>query len=137
MKKLLFATILLVMMAMVISACSGSGGGGGSKTSTIDVTMADIKFDPSTWTVNAGSQVTVNIKNTGTVEHTWTVMKTPISGSYTAANQSDIYYNSDKIPAGTTKTVTFTAPSQPGNYQVICTVPGHFEAGMVGQLTVK
>ena len=32
---------------------------------------------------------------------------------------------------------TFTAPVQRGDYQFICTFPGHFAVGMKGVLTVK
>ena len=38
--------------------------------------------------------------------------------------------------AGETVDVEFTAPAA-GKYQFICTFPGHFQAGMVGQLIVE
>ncbi len=134
MKKFQFALAITLLLALGLTACAG---GASASNSTISVQMSDFKFDPSTWTVSAGKTVTVDLNNTASVAHTWTVMKTPISGSYSAANQSDIYFNSGQVAPGTTKTVTFTAPSTPGDYQVICTVPGHFEAGMVGHLIVK
>jgi plastocyanin len=124
-----------LLAALVLTSCAGSASG--NNTTTINVTLSDFKFDHSSWTVNAGKQVTVNLNNTASIDHTWTVMKTPINGSYTSADQSDIFYNSGPIAGGTKKSVTFTAPSTPGTYQVICTVQGHFESGMVGQLIVK
>jgi uncharacterized cupredoxin-like copper-binding protein len=30
----------------------------------------------------------------------------------------------------------FTAPTDPGEYQIVCGTPGHFMSGMVGKLTV-
>ncbi len=33
--------------------------------------------------------------------------------------------------------VTFTAPTEPGEYPYLCTFPGHFQVGMKGILTVK
>ena len=33
--------------------------------------------------------------------------------------------------------VTFNAPSKPGNYPFLCSFPGHFQAGMHGELIVK
>ncbi len=136
MKKLHFVVLSICLLAaLVLSACASSASVNGG--TTIQVTLSDFKFDPSSWTVNAGKPVTVDLNNTASVAHTWTVMKTPISGSFTSANQSDILYNSGQIAPGTTKTVTFTAPSTSGDYQVICTIPGHFEAGMVGHLVVK
>lgn len=37
--------------------------------------------------------------------------------------------------SGEQASVTFT-PTEPGTYEFYCTVPGHREAGMIGQLTV-
>lgn len=41
------------------------------------------------------------------------------------------------VDAGASATVVFTAPSVPGEYEVVCGVAGHIEAGMVGHLVVK
>lgn len=38
---------------------------------------------------------------------------------------------------GETVEVTFTAPETPGEYEYICTFPGHYAAGMKGTLIVK
>ncbi len=38
---------------------------------------------------------------------------------------------------GETVEVTFTAPDKPGEYEYICTFPGHYSGGMKGILTVK
>lgn len=37
---------------------------------------------------------------------------------------------------GESVSVTFKAPQKPGDYEYICTFPGHFSAGMKGTLTV-
>ncbi len=103
----------------------------------MDVTMNEFRYDPPTWMVFAEQPVTIHLQNSGTMPHTWTVMKSPISSPDTPINPSDILFDSGQIDAGATKTVTFTAPSAPGDYQVISTEPGHMEAGMVGQLTVR
>lgn len=38
---------------------------------------------------------------------------------------------------GETVTVTFTAPETPGEYEYICTFPGHYAGGMKGTLVVQ
>ena len=38
---------------------------------------------------------------------------------------------------GETVEVTFTVPEEPGEYEYICSFPGHYQAGMKGVLTVK
>lgn len=38
---------------------------------------------------------------------------------------------------GETDTITFTVPETPGEYDYVCTFPGHFAGGMVGVLYVQ
>jgi azurin len=38
---------------------------------------------------------------------------------------------------GETDTITFTVPEQTGEYDYLCTFPGHFAGGMVGKLIVQ
>ncbi len=135
MKKVSILIVVAMLATLVLAACSGSGSGGGG--ATIDVTLNEFSFSPTSWTVSAGQQVTVNLKNAGTVTHDFTIMKTPISGSFTDADKANEYWASPMVSAGQSQTATFTAPSTPGTYQVVCTESGHFEAGMTGTLTVK
>ncbi len=134
MKKVSLLIVVAMLATLVLAACSGSGSGGGA---TLDVTLTEFSFTPNAWTVNAGQQVTINIKNTGTVTHDWTIMKTPISGSFTDADKANEFWASPMVSAGQSQTATFTAPATAGTYQVVCTEAGHFEAGMTGTLTVK
>jgi azurin len=39
--------------------------------------------------------------------------------------------------AGETVTTTFRTPATPGRYPFVCSFPGHFTAGMKGELIVK
>jgi plastocyanin len=136
MKKWTAIVGLVMALSLVLAACGGSSGGSSSGGSTIKTTMTDFKFDPNTWTVNAGQQVTIDLTNNGSTDHSWALMSKPISGSFTDADKANVLF-SKTVPAGQTATATFTAPSTPGSYQVICDIPGHFEAGMQGTLTVK
>ncbi len=136
MKKIALVTGLVLLLSLVLVACGG-GSGSSSGSTSINVTMTDFKFDPSAWTVSAGKSITVNLKNNGSTDHTWVVMSKPVSGSFTDADKANILFSSDAVPAGQSKSVTFTAPSTAGDYQVICDIAGHFEAGMQGTLTVK
>ena len=52
-------------------------------------------------------------------------------------DEGNIYWEIDEIQPGTTKTGSFTAPSEPGEYEIVCGLAGHIESGMVGKLTVK
>jgi len=43
----------------------------------------------------------------------------------------------EMIGGGETSTVEFTVPETAGDYDYICTFPGHYQGGMVGILRVK
>ena len=136
MKKLFAISCMAALLSLVLSGCVGSSGSPNGDT-TLNINMTDYKFDPSAWTVPAGKTITVNLKNSGSAPHTWTIMTKPITGPYTSADKPDILFDSGTLESGSSKTFSFTAPSTPGNFQVICIVRGHLEFGMVGQLTVK
>ena len=135
MKRRLLMISVMILLTLGLSACVGSANA--SNTVTLHATMTEFAYTPSTWTVPAGKQVSIVLQNSGTTPHTWTVMSKPVSGSYTPADKANVLFDSGPVAPGSSKTVSFTAPAAPGTYQVICTQPGHFEAGMVGQLTVQ
>jgi uncharacterized cupredoxin-like copper-binding protein len=49
---------------------------------------------------------------------------------------ADVLAHSRLLNPGENETVTFTAPAA-GTYTYLCTVPGHYAAGMKGTLTVQ
>ncbi len=58
--------------------------------------------------------------------------------NYIAPNYKDQIVAATALAGGgETVEVTFTVPEEPGNYEYICSFPGHYQAGMKGILTVK
>ena len=130
--KKIFLPLLLSLM-FVITAC---GGGGGAST-TIDVTFTDFTFTPAEFTIPAGQVITLNSKNEGAVLHEFVIMNLgqTIGDDFGDEDEGNIYWEVE-TDAGKSGTTTFTAPTEPGVYQVVCGTEGHFVAGMVGKLTV-
>ena len=131
MKKLaLFA--LLAVFTLLLAAC-----GGGKSTTKLDVTMTDFKYDMEDYTIAAGKEITMNIKNDGAVLHEFVIMKygLDIGDDFGPEDEDNIYWEVEVDP-GASKTVTFTAPADAGEYQIVCGTEGHFKAGMVTKLTV-
>ena len=132
MKKLL-TLIVLLGIALTIASC---GGGGGAATS-IDVTMTDFQFTPNTFTVSAGKEIALHAANNGSVVHNFVIMKL----GQTAGDKFDdqdvpnVFWQIEVNP-GESASATFTAPTEPGSYQVLCKTPGHLTAGMTATLTV-
>lgn len=57
---------------------------------------------------------------------------------YIPANMEDqVLAATGLAGGGETVEVTFTAPEEPGDYEYICSFPGHFSGGMKGVLTVE
>jgi uncharacterized cupredoxin-like copper-binding protein len=133
MKKFWFLFFVLVLAALTLAAC----GGGKGPSTTIDLTMTDFRYEPSEFVVPAGKEITLNATNNGAVVHEFVLMKygTNIGEKFGDEDEGNIYWEVEVEP-GKSVSVTFTAPSEPGEYQVVCGTEGHFEAGMAGKLTV-
>jgi len=57
---------------------------------------------------------------------------------YVAPDMEDMLLQKTGLVAGgETEEVTFNAPEETGDYEYICTFPGHFGAGMRGTLSVQ
>jgi len=127
MRKLIFTLIILLVM----SSC------GTKPTTAIKVTMTDSLFDPVKFIVSAGDEIAFNATNTSTIGHDFVIMKLgksagPIFGGEDAAN---VYWQTEIAPGASMET-SFIAPTEPGEYEVVCSIPGHLQAGMKGQLFV-
>jgi len=130
MKKSLF--FLLFVTVFVLSAC----GGGGAST-TINVALAEFTFTPSEFTIPAGQEITINATNNGAVVHEFVIMKfgQTAGDNFDEEDGGNVYWKIEAQP-GANVTGTFTAPTEPGVYQIVCGTPGHYMAGMSGKLTV-
>lgn len=51
--------------------------------------------------------------------------------------ESQVIVATDMLGNGETDTVTFTAPEETGEYDYLCTFPGHYTGGMYGKLIVQ
>lgn len=136
MRKALVFVLLALGFAIGLAACGGSKGS--PPSTTIDVTLTDYQFTPNTFTVPAGARITFKAVNNGSHDHSFLIMKKgdDVSGRFTDADKQNVFWGKEPISVGQTVTDTFTAPSEPGEYQVVCGEQGHFEAGMVAKLVV-
>ena len=129
-KKLLALSLMLVFL---LASCGGS-----APSSTIDVTLTDFSFTPNAFTVPAGQEITLNITNNGAVVHNFIIMKlgTTAGDAFDEGDQINVFSQETDIQPGGDVTVIFTAPTEPGDYQVVCKTSGHITSGMIATLTV-
>lgn len=88
-------------------------------------------------------EITFSIENQGSIEHEFLVAQTdidlgqiPLEGDRFSEEQEGLLMI-DEIPeyaAGTTEELTVTL--EPGTYQLVCNIAGHYQAGMFTKLTV-
>jgi azurin len=115
---------------------------------TVANTMA---FDKTKLSVPAGAEVHLTLKNNATMAtlpHNWVLVKPGTEASVAAAGlklgepagffdvrNKDALVHTPMAKPGETTELTFTAPTDPGDYPYICTYPGHYMM-MKGVLTV-
>lgn len=144
--------LLVLLMSLLLVACGGGeeatdAGEDTAGPASIDVLMNDIYYgesgdnatNPPTWTVPAGEPVTVNMDNQGVLEHTWVVIEqgAELPEVVDPTSIADITeYTSPSVIGGETESATFRAPSEAGEYLVVCSVAGHYP-GMQGKLVVE
>jgi uncharacterized cupredoxin-like copper-binding protein len=123
---------VLLGLAFALAACSAAG-----PSTHLKVDMMEFMFNPTNLTVPAGREITLDLTNNGAVTHDFIIMKfgTSVGEDFGEEDVPNIYWKAELEP-GTSATNTFTAPSEPGDYQVVCGVQGHYQAGMVAKLTV-
>jgi len=118
-------TALLVALAavLVLGACSSSSKASEpTKTVTdgkITIDAFDIHFDVGTIKTTAGP-LEVTFTNKGALEHTFTIEGTDLD-----------------LKANAGKTDTGTVTLEKGTYKYECTVAGHAQQGMKGEIEVS
>lgn len=98
----------------------GTPGAAAGGATTVEISMIDLAFEPADVSIPAGVDVTVNATNNGVLPHNWAVAEPSLT--------------TETIQGGQVSSVVVNLPA--GTYDLLCTVPGHASAGMVGVLTV-
>lgn len=127
--------VFALVFSVMLSACGGSGGSG-TPAASISIEMTEFMFTPKEMTVFSGQETTLELKNSGSIEHKFTILKKGVAAQtpFDREKQAGDILAEFTLNAGKSDTVKFILPD-PGEYAIICNIPGHMEAGMVGKLT--
>ncbi len=100
--------------------------------------MVEFMFEPKTFTVPAGQEITLELVNKGAIEHDFVILKKGVTaeGNFDHNANLEVILFEARLDPGKSGTFTFTI-DEAGEYQVICSIPGHLAAGMAGKLVVK
>lgn len=131
---------ILVLIA-VLAACTSQP----TQSSTeLAVEMKDFAYAPSSITVPAGQPVTLTLNNTGNIEHDFVVKTIDVTTEVIQDSGSDVHHAHGaeqdydlhvSARPGETSIVQLTIAT-PGTYKIFCSVEGHEQAGMIGELIV-
>jgi azurin len=153
MKNPLCALFMIPVVAIAVAGCSKSRE---AEPKLVKVIGNDeMKFDVTSFEVNPGQKVTVTLTSIGklpkeAMAHNWVLLEKGTDAAkliatgaahpetdYIPADQAaQVLFKTRMLGPGESDSITFTAPSQPGAYDYICTFPGHYAAGMKGVMTV-
>ncbi|MBI5031954.1 MAG: cupredoxin domain-containing protein [Chloroflexi bacterium] len=138
----IFVIMLVAGLTLGLVACSG-GAPSSKSAQQFTIQVNEFSFQPATIEVSVGQPVKLTLQNKGSVEHDWSIQKIPVidvkeigqsehnmGGSST---KPDLHMSAKN---GKSAELEFM-PTRAGTYQILCTVAGHKEAGMVGTLIVK
>jgi uncharacterized cupredoxin-like copper-binding protein len=156
--KSLAIAAIVILAAPVASGCGGdddNGDGGqaaapaptATQTTTqppaadraLTIRMTEFAFSPKDAVAKAG-KVTITAPNDGKVVHELVLLKTDedpaaLSKRGDKIDESTSVGEIADVEPGSTKKATFKLT--PGKYAMVCALPGHYEGGMYGSLTVK
>jgi len=108
-----------------------------ASTPTLTVKLDDFTVTPGTTQIKAGQLYLFEVTNTGAATHEFvmepaTAVDEPLAK---VANGAKLEAEAEDIAPGQTTDLLWAFPT-PGQYQMACHVPGHFEAGMKATFTV-
>ena len=124
--------ITAVILSLMLVSCGGAGA-----STKIKVTMTDFQFQPNQFTVPAGQEITFSANNDGAVVHNFVIMKLGTSAGpfFDDEDIPNVLWQVELQPGSSVDT-SFTAPTEPGEYEVVCKTEGHIASGMTAKLTV-
>jgi uncharacterized cupredoxin-like copper-binding protein len=154
--------VLLAVVVLIGAACGDDDATAQDDgIRTIEIELTDFQFSPDLAAVSTGQTVEFIVTNHGALEHEFRVttqhgIDEHIAGGHQEHMDDDDMGDMDDddlgdmddddmgdlgdmpmlvIPPGETMTLTVTMPDDPTTYtRFVCLIPGHYEAGMVGEI---
>lgn len=143
-----------LFLAMLLSVSIIGCGGESTETTTPEPAMASdaivieandqLQFSVTEFTVAAGEEVSIQLVNVGslpkeTFGHNLIVLNAGVDlvafatdamakaeNEYLPEDLSQVLAHTSLLGPGESETITFTAPTAPGQYEFLCSFPGHY-----------
>ena len=110
-----------------------------SASGAVTIRMSEFAFDPKDAVAKAG-RVTITAPNDGKTVHELVLLKTDADPAKLPKKGGEVDESKSvgeiaDVEPGATKKKTFDLAA--GKYAMVCALPGHYEGGMYGSLTVR
>jgi uncharacterized cupredoxin-like copper-binding protein len=124
---------LLVALPACRSASAEPGGG-----RTVHITIHFSRFHPDQVVVSPGETVTFVVENTDPIDHEFILGDGYVQRIHENGTEPSHAPKPGEmsVPAGTTRTTTYTFPNSDGHLIFACHLPGHYAYGMHGLVTI-
>jgi len=132
---------VLVIAVATVACSSNETGSGGSDPRMIEVRMSDdLRFDPATIAVAPGETVRFELINEGEAVHEFLIGDEAAQAEFEEEMASgEMHHDTDAgmaVDPGQTETFDYTFPDTAGELLAGCHEPGHYDGGMVANITV-
>lgn len=122
-------------LTLGLAGCSGSGGG-----TPVAATLNQSSLAATPASVKAG-KTTFKITNAGTEQHEFVVLKSDTPQDKLTPGADGSVSEDGKVsevePFSPNATKTLTVTLKPGNYILLCNLPGHYQRGIHAGFTVQ
>lgn len=128
---------LWIVIALALSCLSGACAGPQRVhgSTTIAITMKDGSFQPFESRVTSGAEISLALTNEDSRPHDWTLLDRFVQIPPAGTPLPEVRF-SQRVDPGQTLTVHFKAPTAPGEYLFISSLPADMEVEMTGILLV-
>ena len=127
---------LMATLGLATVACGGPTPEPPTEPGEVEVLLSEFRIELSQTTFALGTPVRFAITNAGAISHEFLIEPRDAIDEPLEAEGREAEVEEDQLPAGASLAFDWTF-SEPGDYQVACHLPGHYEAGMVAPIVVE
>jgi uncharacterized cupredoxin-like copper-binding protein len=136
--KLRAAAAAVALTLLVGAAAASRGAAARANAGTVHITIHFSSFAPGSLDVDPGETVRFVIRNTDPIDHEFIVGDEAVQLAHEEGTEAHHAPRPGEVsvPAGKTVVTTYTFPETPGELIFGCHLPGHYDFGMRGAVTI-
>ena len=136
--KLRAAAAAVALTLLVGAVAASRGAAARANDGTVRITIHYSTFEPADLAVEPGETVRFVIVNTDPIDHEFILGDARVQRVHEKGTEAHHPPRSGEVsvPAGETVVTTYTFPESPGALIFGCHLPGHYDFGMRGTVTI-